>query len=281
MPSGTIVFLFTDVEGSTQRWDRYREAMQAALRRHDELVRAAIVRNGGSRLQDDRRRLLRRLSERRGSGTRSARRATRSGRGRFRGGRAGCACGWPCTRVRPTNATATISARPSTAWPGCWPWRTAARVLISTAAAQLASENLPPGARLDDLGRVRLKDLQRGRARFRARRGTASLGLPAAAFARCDAEQPSRTGRFVRRPEPGDPRDSRRALQSARRDDRRRRAASGRRSARSKLRRSRSKALPTGCGSSSSRRAMPRERFRQCSPHSASPSLRGAPESSR
>jgi predicted ATPase/class 3 adenylate cyclase len=46
-PSGTLTFLFTDIEGSTQRWERDRAAMQDAVRRHDELVRATIVSNGG------------------------------------------------------------------------------------------------------------------------------------------------------------------------------------------------------------------------------------------
>ncbi|MDQ2817260.1 MAG: adenylate/guanylate cyclase domain-containing protein, partial [Candidatus Eremiobacteraeota bacterium] len=47
IPSGTITFLFSDIEGSTQRWERHREAMQTALRRHDDLIRAAIVAHGG------------------------------------------------------------------------------------------------------------------------------------------------------------------------------------------------------------------------------------------
>jgi predicted ATPase/class 3 adenylate cyclase len=45
--SGTVTFLFTDVEGSTQRWERDRAAMSTALRRHDALVREAVVDNGG------------------------------------------------------------------------------------------------------------------------------------------------------------------------------------------------------------------------------------------
>lgn len=47
IPSGTVVFLFTDIEGSTARWDAHREAMQRALRRHDELLREAIESHGG------------------------------------------------------------------------------------------------------------------------------------------------------------------------------------------------------------------------------------------
>jgi class 3 adenylate cyclase len=47
IPSGTVTFVFTDVEGSTQRWERDPAAMEAALRRHDELVRSALEAHGG------------------------------------------------------------------------------------------------------------------------------------------------------------------------------------------------------------------------------------------
>ena len=47
LPSGTITFLFTDIEGSTQRWDRDRTAMQEAVRRHDAILRDAIESHGG------------------------------------------------------------------------------------------------------------------------------------------------------------------------------------------------------------------------------------------
>jgi predicted ATPase/class 3 adenylate cyclase len=46
-PSGVVTFLFSDIEGSTLRWEHDRVAMQEALRRHDALMRAAIVENGG------------------------------------------------------------------------------------------------------------------------------------------------------------------------------------------------------------------------------------------
>ena len=39
--------LFTDVEGSTQRWERHPVAMASALRDHDALLHAAIAGNGG------------------------------------------------------------------------------------------------------------------------------------------------------------------------------------------------------------------------------------------
>src|SRR5687768_7641804 len=41
-PTGTVTFLFTDIEGSTVRWEQYPEAMRAALARHDQLLRQAI-----------------------------------------------------------------------------------------------------------------------------------------------------------------------------------------------------------------------------------------------
>ncbi|MBV8333341.1 MAG: adenylate/guanylate cyclase domain-containing protein, partial [Candidatus Eremiobacteraeota bacterium] len=47
LPSGTVTFLFTDIEGSTQRWDRDRAAMQEAVRRHDTILRAAIEGGNG------------------------------------------------------------------------------------------------------------------------------------------------------------------------------------------------------------------------------------------
>lgn len=46
-PSGTVAFLFTDIEGSTKRWQAHGEAMGAALARHDALLRRAIEGRGG------------------------------------------------------------------------------------------------------------------------------------------------------------------------------------------------------------------------------------------
>ncbi len=46
-PSGTVVFLFTDIEGSTQRWDDHRDAMEAAVGHHDSLMAASITSHGG------------------------------------------------------------------------------------------------------------------------------------------------------------------------------------------------------------------------------------------
>ena len=46
-PTGTVTFAFTDIEGSTQRWDRDRATMQDAVRRHDALMQTAIAQHDG------------------------------------------------------------------------------------------------------------------------------------------------------------------------------------------------------------------------------------------
>ncbi|HSJ05028.1 MAG TPA: adenylate/guanylate cyclase domain-containing protein, partial [Verrucomicrobium sp.] len=38
-PTGTITFLFSDIEGSTKKWEQQPEAMQAALGKHDRMLR--------------------------------------------------------------------------------------------------------------------------------------------------------------------------------------------------------------------------------------------------
>ena len=47
VPSGTVTFLFTDIEGSTRLWEAAPELMGAALARHDALVRGAIEAHDG------------------------------------------------------------------------------------------------------------------------------------------------------------------------------------------------------------------------------------------
>ncbi|HSH83355.1 MAG TPA: adenylate/guanylate cyclase domain-containing protein [Herpetosiphonaceae bacterium] len=46
-PAGTIAFLFTNIEGSTSRWEHQRAAMQTALARHDAILRTVIEAHGG------------------------------------------------------------------------------------------------------------------------------------------------------------------------------------------------------------------------------------------
>jgi LuxR family maltose regulon positive regulatory protein len=47
LPEGTLTFCFTDIEGSTQLWERHPQAMPAALARHDAIVREVIQAHSG------------------------------------------------------------------------------------------------------------------------------------------------------------------------------------------------------------------------------------------
>src|SRR5271155_2234413 len=47
LPTGTVTFLFTDIEGSTRLWETQRAAMQQALAQHDAILRDAIEANEG------------------------------------------------------------------------------------------------------------------------------------------------------------------------------------------------------------------------------------------
>lgn len=47
LPSGTVTFLMTDIEGSTALWDRHPKEMESVLARHDELIATAVASAGG------------------------------------------------------------------------------------------------------------------------------------------------------------------------------------------------------------------------------------------
>ena len=47
LPQGTVTFLFTDLEGSTRRWEAHPAEMQDALERHDAIVRGAVESHAG------------------------------------------------------------------------------------------------------------------------------------------------------------------------------------------------------------------------------------------
>ena len=45
-PSGVVTFLFSDVEGSTRRWEADADGMRKALVAHDRALRSAIASHG-------------------------------------------------------------------------------------------------------------------------------------------------------------------------------------------------------------------------------------------
>jgi predicted ATPase/class 3 adenylate cyclase len=159
-PSGTVAFLFTDVEGSTQRWERARDAMAAALARHDALTREAIEAQGGyvfkamgdafcaafptaSHAAEAALRIQRALLDEDFSavGGMSVRMAIHVGDAEERGGDY---FGPTLNRV----------ARLLDVGHG-------GQVLVSGTVADLLHDAMPPGSTLRDLGSHRLKDLAR------------------------------------------------------------------------------------------------------------------------
>ena len=104
-PSGVVTFLFTDIEGSTRRWEADADAMRAALVAHDEVLRTAIEAHDGFLFSHTGDGVVRgvRVAEVAPSTLRSP-----------RSGRWSCRCGWGWRPVRPSCATGTTSARCST-----------------------------------------------------------------------------------------------------------------------------------------------------------------------
>ncbi|HXY95124.1 MAG TPA: adenylate/guanylate cyclase domain-containing protein [Acidimicrobiia bacterium] len=47
LPTGTVTFLFTDLEGSTRLWEEHPQPMPGAMARHDEILRDAVESHGG------------------------------------------------------------------------------------------------------------------------------------------------------------------------------------------------------------------------------------------
>ncbi|MFL5732669.1 MAG: ATP-binding protein, partial [Chloroflexia bacterium] len=163
LPSGTLTFLFTDVEGSTARWEHHTQAMKVALERHDSILRRAIEENGGYvfRLEGDAFRaafstapaaLLAALHAQRGfaaqpeqwpeeTGPLRVRMALHTGAVELKNG----------DYVGPSlNRMARLL---STAHGG--------QTVLSQATEQLVRDSLPTGANLIDLGEHRLRDLIR------------------------------------------------------------------------------------------------------------------------
>ena len=90
-PSGTVTFLFTDIEGSTRRWESDPEAMRSALAVHDEVL--AVGDRGAWRVGCSSTPVT-------GCARRSARPVPRSTPRWRRSRRWGCRCAWGSPPVR-------------------------------------------------------------------------------------------------------------------------------------------------------------------------------------
>jgi predicted ATPase/class 3 adenylate cyclase/Tfp pilus assembly protein PilF len=162
LPTGTVTFLLTDIEGSTQLWERYPEAMHAAVARHDALLTACIQRHWGTVVRS------------RGEGDSFFAvfaRATEALAAACALQQALFAEPWAATtplRVRVGLNTGEAQLREGDyygrAINRCARVRAlghGGQTLLSLATCELVCDDLPQGVSLQDLGTHRLKDLQR------------------------------------------------------------------------------------------------------------------------
>jgi predicted ATPase/class 3 adenylate cyclase len=161
-PTGTVTFLFTDIEGSTKLWESSPEAMRAALARHDQIMRdAAEERNGY---------VFKTVGDAFCCAFSTASAALEASlfaqRALFHGE------GWP-EETGPLRVRMALHAGAAEERDGDYfgpPVNRVARllsaahggqVLLSLATQELVRDQLPPDAEVSDLGERRLKDLFR------------------------------------------------------------------------------------------------------------------------
>ena len=181
LPSGTVTLLFTDVEGSTRLWDAERDAMAAALRRHDEILRGAIEQVGGYVFKTV------------GDSFCAAFSAARAGLDAALAAQRDLAAqSWPTSRpiVVRMGLHAGVCEERDGDYFGPAVNRVArlltvargGQVLVSGVAAELLSDELPEGVDLRELGTRQLKDLSRPERIYEVEAAflAASPGVPAA-----------------------------------------------------------------------------------------------------
>ncbi|MEO7804025.1 MAG: tetratricopeptide repeat protein [Actinomycetota bacterium] len=161
LPTGTVTFLMTDIEGSTSLWEAHPAAMRKVVSRHDEIAQAAISETGGQRPKDQ------------GEGDSilcAFARATDALACAVQFQRALAHEPWPEDielRVRMAVHTGEIELRDESNYFGPALNRAArlraighgGQVLVSQATSEVVGDRLPGGSHLKDLGMHLLKDL--------------------------------------------------------------------------------------------------------------------------
>jgi predicted ATPase/class 3 adenylate cyclase len=162
LPSGTVTFLFTDIESSSKLWEQHPEAMKAVLARHDAILHGAVEAHHG------------RVIKTTGDGIHAVFDAAAHGLdAALAAQQALFAETWAeiqpeAVRVRMALHTGEAEARAGDYYGPAL--NRAARLmsighggqtLLSATTAELVQEQLPAGATLRDLGEHSLRDLAR------------------------------------------------------------------------------------------------------------------------
>ena len=160
LPTGTVTFLLTDIEGSSTRWDTEPERMGPAVSRHYEIIDEAVARHNG----------VRPVEQGEGDSTVSAfSRASDALAAAVDMQRALTDAIGDTFSVRIAVHTGEAQLRDEGNYFGVTVIRCArlralahgGQILVSRTTADLSSDALPPGVVLRDLGEVRLRDLGR------------------------------------------------------------------------------------------------------------------------
>ena len=163
LPSGTVTFLLTDVEGSTSRWDAEPDAMATAMALHYELLDSAVSAHGG----------VRPVEQGEGDSVVAAfSRASDAVAAAMDMQRRLASATWPTSsplKVRVAVNTGEARLRDEGNYSGTAIIRAArlraiahgGQVLVSSSTRDLVVDELGDGATLVDLGVHRLKDLTR------------------------------------------------------------------------------------------------------------------------
>lgn len=160
LPTGTVTFLFTDIEGSTRIWEQHPESMSGAVARHEQLLRDCIEAHGG--------RVFKTMGDAVCAAFETAPEALAAA---LEAQQALQAESWQQVepiRVRVALHTGTADAREADYFGT--PVNRVSRlvsaahggqILLSLACEELVRDHLPAGATLQDLGEHRLRDLTR------------------------------------------------------------------------------------------------------------------------
>src|SRR5713101_7808137 len=172
LPEGTITFMLTDLQGSTQAWEKKPKAMRNAMARHDAILAGTISYHEGQRVE----------AGREGDSVLAV----------FRTAATAAACAldiqrsfatesWPEgleLKVRVALHTGEAQLRDNhyfgpalnrcarllaTCHPG--------QILLTRATESMLASEIPPGAELEDLGLHRLRDLARPEHVFQLKDG--------------------------------------------------------------------------------------------------------------
>jgi class 3 adenylate cyclase len=201
LPSGTVTFLMTDVEGSTRLWETHPDEMDEVLTRLEQLVADSVTEQGGHRPVEQ------------GEGASCVavfRHADSALAAAWSLQLAIAVSSWPSgivPAVRVAIHTGDGIARPdgtyrSVALHRCARIRGLAhggQVLVSDAAARLAADEMPADSTLRDLGQHRLRDLTQAERLFQLERIGAPSTFPPLRSVDMSADVARRVSRCRRR----------------------------------------------------------------------------------